>query len=81
MDHMLNAITPGPEKLTKKGIESVRQRITLLKDHTALSLEELKALIINTLCHDSLMLTPEDVAAIEAIEKTYLKEEFVKILQ
>ena len=81
MDHMLNAITPGPEKLAKKGIESVRQRITLLKDHTVLSLEELKTLIINTLCHDSLMLTPEDVAAIEAIEKTYLKEEFVKILQ
>ena len=46
-----------------------------------MTIEELKTLIINTLCHETLMLTPEDVAAIEAIEKTYLKEEFVKILQ
>ena len=51
MDHMLNAITPSKEKLAKKGIESVRQRITLLKDYTTLdSVEALKALIRETLC-------------------------------
>ena len=50
MEHMLNAITPGPEKLEKKGIQSVRQRITLLKDYTSLSLDEVKALIRETLC-------------------------------
>ena len=51
MDHMLNAITPSREKLAKKGIESVRQRITLLKDYTTLdSVEALKALIRETLC-------------------------------
>ena len=50
MEHMLNAITPGPEKLEKKGIQSVRQRITLLKDYTTLSLDEVKALIRETLC-------------------------------
>ena len=45
MDHMLHAITPSREKLEKKGIESVRQRITLLKDYTTLdSVEALKAL-------------------------------------
>ena len=68
MEHMLNAITPGPEKLEKKGIQSVRQRITLLKDHTSLGLEEIKALIRETLCEGEWMLTPEDVAEIEKMK-------------
>ena len=65
MDHMLNAITPEPEKLEKKGIQSVRQRITLLKDYVSLSLDEVKTLIRETLCEGELMLTPEQVAEIE----------------
>ena len=65
MEHMLNAITPEPEKLEKKGIQSVRQRITLLKDHTSLTLEELKVLIRETLCQGELVLTPEDVERIK----------------
>jgi lipoic acid synthetase/lipoate-protein ligase A len=70
MDHMLASITPPAEKLQRKGVESVRQRITLLKDHTTLSLEEVKALIRDTLCHGELLLTPEDVRNIETIETT-----------
>ncbi len=81
MEHMLHAITPSREKLEKKGIESVRQRITLLKDYTALdSVEALKALIRETLCEGERMLTASEVAGIEAIEATYLKEEFINLL-
>ena len=81
MDHMLNAITSSREKLAKKGIESVRQRITLLKDYTTLdSVEALKALIRETLCEGERMLTASEVAGIEAIEATYLKEEFINLL-
>ena len=81
MDHMLNAITPSKEKLAKKGIESVQQRITLLKDYTTLdSVEALKALIRETLCEGERMLTASEVAGIEAIEATYLKEEFINLL-
>ena len=81
MDHMLNAITPSKDKLEKKGIESVRQRITLLKDYTTLdSVEALKALIRETLCEGERLLTASEVAGIEAIEATYLKEEFINLL-
>jgi lipoic acid synthetase/lipoate-protein ligase A len=80
MDYMLHAITPSAEKLQEKGIQSVRQRITLLKDYTSLSLEEVKALIRDTLCDDELMLTLAQVAEIEKIEQTYLKEEFINLL-
>ena len=71
MEHMLHAITPGPEKLEAKGIQSVRQRITLLKDHVSLTLDELKDFIRQTLCTDTLTLTAEDVSAIEEIEQEY----------
>lgn len=81
MDHMLNAITPSREKLEKKGIESVRQRITLLKDYTTLdSVEALKTFIRATLCEGERLLTASEVAQIEAIEATYLKEEFINLL-
>ena len=65
MEHMLNAITPGPEKLEKKGIQSVRQRITLLKDYTSLNLEEVRMLIRDTLCVGERMLTEVEVEEIE----------------
>ena len=61
MDHMLNAITPSKEKLQKKGIESVRQRITLLKEYTPKTLDEIKALIRETLCDGELVLSEDDV--------------------
>jgi lipoic acid synthetase/lipoate-protein ligase A len=81
MQHMLNAITPGVEKLEKKGIQSVRQRITLLKDHTKLSLDEIKQTIRSTLCDGELVLTEEQVVGIEEIEQTYLKQDFIHLIQ
>jgi lipoic acid synthetase/lipoate-protein ligase A len=81
MEHMLHAITPSAEKLEKKGIQSVRQRITLLKDHTPFGLEEIKQIIRNTLCDGELMLTEEQVVAIEEIEQSYLKQDFIHFIQ
>ena len=71
MEHMLHAITPTQQKLAKNGVESVRQRITLLKDYTSLTLDEIKALIIRTLCDSERMLTADEVAQIEKIEEQY----------
>ena len=81
MQHMLNAITPSAEKLEKKGIQSVRQRITLLKDYVSLTLDEVKTLIRETLCEGELRLTPEQVAEIETIEQSYLKQEFIHLIK
>ena len=81
MSHMLNAITPSREKLQKKGIESVRQRITLLKDYTSQSLDDVKALIRDTLCQGTRMLTDREVADIEQLEQIYLNNDFIKLIQ
>ena len=86
MDHMLHAITPGQEKLEKKGIQSVRQRITLLKDYLKednhpKSIEALKTFIRETLCEGEYMLTEADVVEVEQIEQTYLKEDFINLIQ
>ena len=80
MEHMLNAITPGPEKLEKKGIQSVRQRITLLKDYTSLTLEEVKTLIRDTLCIGERMLTAYEVETVKRLEQSYLREDFINLL-
>ena len=77
MKHMLNAITPSRAKLDKHGVESVRQRIGLLKDYISLSPAELMTLVRQTLCKGELRLTAADVAAIETIEQTYLDDAFI----
>ncbi len=69
IEHMAHAITPSKEKLQSKGIQSVRQRITLLKDYIPLTLEELKDFIRTTLCDGERVLTPSEVADIEALER------------
>lgn len=78
MEHMLHAITPSQEKLQSKGVQSVRQRITLLKDYISLTLDELRTFIRATLCEGERTLTEAEVAAIEELEQNYLKKEFIK---
>ncbi len=75
--NMVGSIMPNCEKLRSKGIESVRQRITLLKDHIDISLEEFKAFVRSRLCDKEITLTYADEAAIADIEKEYLSHEFI----
>ena len=77
MQHMLNAITPPQQKLDKHGVQSVRQRITLLKEHTGISIEEFKQFAVRKLCNNELRLTEEDVKNIETIEQEYLNPTFI----
>ena len=71
MEHMTHAITPPQEKLQKNGVQSVRQRICLLKDYIPYSLEELRSFIRSQLCEGELMLTDADIQGIEELEQKY----------
>jgi len=71
MEHMLNAITPSHEKLSKHGVESVRQRICLLKDYTSLPLDDIKDRIRQHLCDSVYTLTDDDLEKVNEIRKTY----------
>ena len=75
--HMTHCLTPPREKLQSKGVESIRQHITLLKEHTTLSLSAVKRHLIDTLCDDEYRLTADDVAVIKTIEDTYLSDAFI----
>ncbi len=77
MQNMVGAITPSSVKLTSKGIQSVRQRIALLKDYLDISLEQFKQFVRENLCNEEIMLTQDDVEKIREIEAEYLKPEFI----
>ncbi len=77
MQHMLSAITPPQTKLDKHGVESVRQRITLLREHTDLSIDAFCTYTRSRLCNRELLLTLQDVEAIEDLEREYLEPAFI----
>lgn len=77
MEHMLNAITPSREKLTSKGVESVRSHITVLSDHLSMDIEAFKRHVRETLCDGEIMLTDADVAEIERLTLPYLEPSFL----
>ena len=77
MVNMVGAITPNDEKLLSKGVESVRQRIALLKDFVQIDIEQFKTFVRENLCKGEITLTSDDIQAIEEIEKEYLTDEFV----
>lgn len=75
--NMSACLTPDTRKMESKGVKSVRQRISLLKDHTSLSLDEIERGIVSHLCKEQLLLKQEEVEKIEELEKTYLSEDFI----
>lgn len=77
IENMMNAITPSKAKLNKNGVESVRQRITLLKDHTDIPLEDVKKTLRSYICDKSIILSQSDFETIGLIEKEYLLPDFI----
>lgn len=77
MQNMVGAITPSDEKLVSKGIKSVRQHITLLKDHIDLDIEQFKQFTKDNLCNGEVILDEDDIKKISEIEEEYLTPEFI----
>ena len=77
MEHMLHAITPSREKLTSKGVESVRSHITTLSEHLSMDIESFKQHVRMTMCDGEICLTADDVAEIERLTLPYLEPLFL----
>jgi len=77
MEHMLGAITPSREKLTSKGVESVRSHITTLREHLSMDIEAFKRHVRETLCDGEIKLGVEDIAEIERLALPYLEASFL----
>lgn len=77
MQNMVASITPSDEKLVSKGIESVRQHITLLKDYIDIDIQQFKDFVKDTLCMCHVTLSHTAIEEIEDIEREYLSPEFI----
>ena len=77
MENMVKAITPSTAKLDSKGVKSVKSHITTLNRYLTMSIEEFQQHAHDTLCDGEIMLSDNDVAAIERIEEGYLTPEFI----
>lgn len=78
LETMVRAITPSDEKLVSKGIDSVRSRVTNLKEHlNGMSQEDLIRHFEKTLTNQMYELTPADVKAIDLLALKYQSLEWI----
>ncbi|QWC00557.1 lipoate--protein ligase [Mycoplasmatota bacterium] len=78
LEEMIKAITPDNEKLVSRGIDSVRKRVTNIKDHLDITIEDFKAFIKKNIADEDITLTNDDIKQIEAIEaSSYLLDQFI----
>ena len=75
------AITPSVEKLSKHGVQSVRQRVANLNQYAAFdcigTIDACSAHLISALCARTRELTPEEIEAIDQMEQSYLDPQFI----
>jgi lipoate---protein ligase len=79
MRNMVSAITPSDEKLVSKGVKSVRQHISLLKDYIGekMDINQFKDYARKYMCDSEYVLNGYDIAAIEETQKEYHSEVYI----
>lgn len=78
LDAMVMAITPPEEKLQKRGISSVRQRVVNLKGLVDIDFGTLARHFVRSMCDGSVSLSQDDVSQIEEMSQEYLQDSFVR---
>ena len=73
------AITPSVEKLSKHGVQSVRQRVANLSKlhHTPYTISDISDILHDALCTRERQLSEEEIEAIDQIELSYLNPQFI----
>lgn len=77
LEYMSGATTPSPAKLKSKGVDSVRQHVTTLKEHIPLGIEEFKKSLRDALCSNTIVLSLDDVNDIEKLSFVYTSPDFI----
>ena len=77
IDNMAGATTPSTSKLESKGVQSVRQHVTTIKEHLAITLGDFQNHLRSSLCDGTIVLGQGDIDAIEAISREYYTTEFI----
>jgi len=77
MSNMTGALRPSSDKLSSKGVASVRQRIGLLKDYLGMSMETFMSEARRLLCHGEYVLNAEELTEVAELEQCYLSEDFL----
>lgn len=77
LEAMSRALTPSRQKLSAKGVSSVRSRVTSLSEHIDLDLDQFKQFARRHLTDKELTLSPTDIAEILEIEKEYYNPKWI----
>lgn len=77
LENMSMAISPSGTKLQSKGVSSVKSRITTLKEHLDIPLDEFKEYVRRYLCDGNIALDDSDVAAIEEMSRPYYTDSWI----
>ena len=81
IDAMQQAITPPAEKLARHAVSSVRARVANLTElGLSMTGEQLFAALVREFCSGARVLSPEEIAAVEELQKSYDNPDFIHYL-